>query len=1223
MQLKHFLSPFLVTVFAFAGLFAAQTAKAELAAGEIKLVSSTRVGGTDYQHVYRLSATNPGANVVAVSATVVSSSPNTIIVDSSLSFPDLTTDSTASSFDTFEFRQNSSFPFDPAVLSFTFSYDDEPPAIDKDADGYSTAEGDCDDDNPAVNPGALEIPGNAVDENCDGFVDPGTDPVDIDKDGFTKAQGDCDDNNPAINPDALEIPGNEVDENCDGFVDPGDPGGDLDNDGFTSVQGDCNDNDPDINPDALEIPGNDVDENCDGFVDPGTDPDTDMDGYTPEEGDCDDNDPLINPGAESVPNNGVDENCDGEDPVVAPDFSVRITSPTSLSTVGVSPVPVAGTVDDLDVVLTVNGAAVTPDNSGNFAVEVTLQEGHNTIVARAVKGAQDVTDSISVSLDLTPPIVTIESHTEGQAVYTPAITVSGLINDIVRGTIEEEQAAVTVNGETATISNRSYAAMDVPLVEGENTIKVEGVDQVGNIGTTQIVVDYVIPEGRRIELVGGQDQSAKINAQLASPLAVKVIDDALEPVAKASVVFRVTQGSGAVGAGTSDVGRAVVVETDTEGMAETDFLLGSRVGVANQKVRAKVVGYDDEVVFNSSATGNIGNKISINSGNNQRGSVGQLLPEAFVVAVTDDGANVVKGARVLFNAAKGDGRLSGVGSTEFGTSFEAITDSDGRATAEYKLGFLSGVDAQRVTATLLDAPKDAEGITQLVVAGFTATGFVPAAPGLTSISGVILDNQDSPIPGVTVRIDGSERQAVADAQGQFKIEQAPVGPVHLIADGSTASVEGEFPALTYNIVTVAGVDNPLAAPIFMVKLDTDGGVLAGTEDVVLELVAYPGFKLEIAKDSVTFPNGARSGLISVTPVNADKVPMAPPNGMQPQFIVTIQPTGTRFDPPATLTLPNFDGHVAGSQVEMYSFDHDLEEFVAIGLGTVSEDATLVTSNPGVGVVKAGWHCGSQPAGQGCTHDCPVCQDCDGACNCVPADNDPRLKDCQFCDNGSLTDVSGSSDPGGAASLTFPNPYPAATAAMLGTNWGVTPLYFPVFENGAYCNGTSWALRVTKADAKITQSNRLLPGVVEVTNALIAAESDCAVLTTMATSLDSVARQGAHSGYFVLEAVVAHENVHADNYKADIAKAYTSYRATVEALAIPLKDASAEGTAKSKIRALAAFTAADAKFRQDWDDTTDDEVNHVGIQQYIDAELGVVTPFITAIGARKVTLMCPP
>ena len=34
---------------------------------------------------------------------------------------------------------------------------------------------------------------------------------------------------------------------------------------------------------------------------------------------------------------------------------------------------------------------------------------------------------------------------------------------------------------------------------------------------------------------------------------------------------------------------------------------------------------------------------------------------------------------------------------------------------------------------------------------------------------------------------------------------------------------------------------------------------------------------------------------------------------------------------------------------MYSYDHDLAAFVAIGTGTVSEDGLVIRSDPGVGV----------------------------------------------------------------------------------------------------------------------------------------------------------------------------------------------------------------------------------------------------------------------------------
>ena len=683
-------------------------------------------------------------------------------------------------------------------------------------------------------------------------------------------------------------------------------------------------------------------------------------------------------------------------------LTVVITQPSTLITVGSTPLSIEGMVSDSTATLTVNGAPVSI-SSGHFQASVALEEGHNTIVARAVKGSAETTATISVSLDLTPPYLTVESPADNSVVTSKFIAVSGLINDIVRGTVSEGQANVRVNGKAAAVSNRSYLVENLELVEGVNTLTVQGSDQVGNTSQVQTHVTYKVPGAKRIELSSGQGQRARIRTALAQPLRVLLLDELGNPAVNKPVVFRVTEGDGEVGVGGADESQAVLRTTDSNGLATTNFKVGSRAGSGNNHVTAKAVGFEGEVQFIASADPNPGDKVSVNSGNTQRGAVNQPLPLPFVVVVTDDGANVLQGASIEFKVTAGGGKFQNGTAT-----YTATTDSDGRANATLTLGATPGLDAQRVTATLVG--------TQLY-AGFTASALTSGDPGQTSISGVVLDNQDHALPGVTVRVEGTTRQAQSNAQGQFKITEVPVGPVHLIADGSTTTQPGEWPTLPYNLVTVAGADNPLSAPIYMVKLDTEHAVWVGQADQVLTVAELPGFALTVKKGSVTFPNGDREGYLSVTPVNASKVPMAPPNGMQPQLIVTIQPTGARFDPPAPLQLPNVDGHAPGAQVEMYSFDHDLEEFVAIGLGTVSADGTVIKTNVGVGVIKAGWHCGSQPAGGGCAANCPICQDCDGNCNCVAKGGDPRLSslevkgDCKKpeCDSGSPKQVPDTSD----------------------------------------------------------------------------------------------------------------------------------------------------------------------------------------------------------------------
>jgi hypothetical protein len=91
------------------------------------------------------------------------------------------------------------------------------PQVDDDGDGYSPP-ADCDDNDAEINPGASEVIGDGIDNNCDGQIDESG--VDADGDGYSPP-ADCNDADLSINPGAAEVAGDGIDNDCDGQVDEG------------------------------------------------------------------------------------------------------------------------------------------------------------------------------------------------------------------------------------------------------------------------------------------------------------------------------------------------------------------------------------------------------------------------------------------------------------------------------------------------------------------------------------------------------------------------------------------------------------------------------------------------------------------------------------------------------------------------------------------------------------------------------------------------------------------------------------------------------------------------------------------------------------------------------------------------------------------------------------------------------------------------------------------
>lgn len=170
-------------------------------------------------------------------------------------------------------------------------------ATDGDGDGYTVVDGDCDDTDPDVFPGAVEVDTNLFDDDCDGIAADPIDTTDLDGDSVSVADGDCNDLEATVYPGATEVPGNLIDDDCDGTADDGLDTTDLDGDGYDVADGDCNDTDAAIYPGATEVAGNLVDDDCDGV----TDADIDRDGFTIADGDCDDERSDVHPDRDDPP----------------------------------------------------------------------------------------------------------------------------------------------------------------------------------------------------------------------------------------------------------------------------------------------------------------------------------------------------------------------------------------------------------------------------------------------------------------------------------------------------------------------------------------------------------------------------------------------------------------------------------------------------------------------------------------------------------------------------------------------------------------------------------------------------------------------------------------------------------------------------------------------------------------------------------------------------------
>lgn len=266
----------------------------------------------------------------------------------------------------------------------------------------------------------------------------------------------------------------------------------------------------------------------------------------------------------------------------------------------------------------------------------------------------------------------------------------------------------------------------------------------------------------------------------------------------------------------------------------------------------------------------------------------------------------------------------------------------------------------------------------------------PDAFGVTTVSGFLLDPGDialgllpAPIPNALVFFDEGGPTVSTDAQGLYVITNAPNGTqLHLnfqpTATSTPPAAAYYYPAYKRPIDVFQGAMNtpdpcflPRVYPTTTFSSLDAAGSFSCAQSKFLQDVAITNSALGVtlhipANTFVTFPGGPPcSQNLAIAEVDRDRAPSNLPEDLRPAILITVQPTGMQFWetlPTATtpgvrkrlpIDFPNVDGLAAGTQMDLFSVDHETGQFVKMG--------TMAVQNGQIETIDGGleggsWHC---------------------------------------------------------------------------------------------------------------------------------------------------------------------------------------------------------------------------------------------------------------------------
>ncbi|MEW6606225.1 MAG: carboxypeptidase regulatory-like domain-containing protein [bacterium] len=423
--------------------------------------------------------------------------------------------------------------------------------------------------------------------------------------------------------------------------------------------------------------------------------------------------------------------------------------------------------------------------------------GHLQIASSTVSKDADVKvtfDTISPALTITAPgttdtgIITI-NVTANETIGTPTLII-------------KDSANATITATFIGVSNGTYsyqATITSANADGTATIKAEGTDLAGNIGTATTTFQISIP--RKVEIVDGNEQKGTVTATLA-PFVVKVTDDLNRPIVGHTVKWEI------VSAPSLATLSSTITTTNPEGKASTTLTLGTKTGTYIVTAQGSM-----KATFTATATPGTLTQISIYP-DSPFITVNQTFP--FLASGYDQYNNEIEG--LIYNWAKeGDigtlNPLTGTSTILTATSTPTIgTISAGTqgVTGSTKVSIVYG-QLTSVTITPATATVEMKGSQSFTAQGFNQYGYPIHGATYTWTLAPEIGNLDATTTQTVVFTATNTGSAVLQVTAQFgtqtvtataKITVVKGNVHHINIEPATATIEARgtksFTAKAYN-----------------------------------------------------------------------------------------------------------------------------------------------------------------------------------------------------------------------------------------------------------------------------------------------------------------------------------------------------------------------------------------------------------------------------------------